>query len=245
MTTPSDPPRVCLLTGAGGLLGTAVCAALCAEYRIVAVHRSRPPEVDSQERRLIDPMDPEAAHRDPAHPVFAVRADLCSEGAVERVVELALAHFGYVDLLVNAAVRYGFGSSLANSQVLDDALAQFEVNTLLPARLTNALAVHHWRHRVDINRARNRNVINVSSVSALEAYPGQSVYAATKAALNTMTQHAAVELAQIGVRVNALAPTSFPQRIPTTSVVEAIRRLDAGEATGRILVQRETGETWL
>lgn len=246
MSTVPTAPRVCLLTGAGGQLGSTACAELAAAgYRVVAVYRTRPPQVDSQLRRWIDPLDPGAPASDLTDRVHAVGADLCAEGAIERVVEVALARFGHIDLLVNGAVRYGFGSTLMNHGVLDDALTQFEVNTLLPARLALAVAQHHWRDRALENRARNRDVVNVSSVSAIERYPGQAVYAATKAALNTLTQHTAEEFAQIGVRVNALAPTSFPHLLATTSVVGGIVSLDRSTATGQILVQRAEGESWL
>jgi 3-oxoacyl-[acyl-carrier protein] reductase len=49
-------------------------------------------------------------------------------------------------------------------------------------------------------------IINVSSVSSILAVPGQSVYSATKGAVNSMTQTMAKELAPYGIQVNAVAP---------------------------------------
>lgn len=49
-------------------------------------------------------------------------------------------------------------------------------------------------------------IINISSVSSILAVPGQTVYSATKGAVNSMTQTMAKELAQYGIQVNAVAP---------------------------------------
>ena len=53
---------------------------------------------------------------------------------------------------------------------------------------------------------RSGKIINVSSVSSILAVPGQTVYSATKGAVNSMTQTMAKELAPYGIQVNAVAP---------------------------------------
>ncbi len=54
--------------------------------------------------------------------------------------------------------------------------------------------------------------MNISSTAGIYIYPGhgQSIYSASKAALNYLSMHMGDEFSSIGVRVNALAPTSFP-----------------------------------
>jgi NAD(P)-dependent dehydrogenase (short-subunit alcohol dehydrogenase family) len=78
----------------------------------------------------------------------------------------------------------------------------------------------------------------VSSTAGIFVYPGQgqSAYAASKAALNTFTLHLADELEMVGVRVNAVAPNSFPSIVAESEVVNAIAELDAGKLNGEILV---------
>jgi NAD(P)-dependent dehydrogenase (short-subunit alcohol dehydrogenase family) len=72
-------------------------------------------------------------------------------------------------------------------------------------------------------------------------YPdqGQAVYSATKAALNFVTYHLASELWHIGIRVNAIAPNTFPGLVPTDRVVKEIMAFDASEETGRIVTLEE------
>ena len=77
--------RVCMLTGAGGVLGTAFCDRLRAAYDIVAVHRFTPPRAPSQDRALVDPLNPEARLPENEHPVFAVQADVTRPEDVERL----------------------------------------------------------------------------------------------------------------------------------------------------------------
>ena len=55
-------------------------------------------------------------------------------------------------------------------------------------------------------RKKSGAIINMSSVSGILALAGQSVYSATKGAVNSMTQTMAKELAPYGIRVNAVAP---------------------------------------
>lgn len=231
--------RVCLLTGAGGRLGNVFCRAHAAEYDIVAVCRGRRPDVPSQHESYVDPLEPQAELPDNAGRVFTVLADLEEPGQVDRVVELALARFGRVDLLVNNAAYAGLHPQgvIDGDAALRDFDRHFAVNVGIPLQLAVRLGQQFWMHRDQDNRAHNRNIVNVSSLSGARVYPnkGQAVYAASKAALNQLTRHLAAEFAVFGVRVNAVAPTSFPGIISTESVVEGIIRLDREDVTGRIL----------
>jgi 3-oxoacyl-[acyl-carrier protein] reductase len=67
-------------------------------------------------------------------------------------------------------------------------------------------------------RARSGRIVNISSIVALRANPGQANYAAAKAGLIALTKTAAVEVARRGVTVNAVAPglidTEFISAVP-------------------------------
>jgi NAD(P)-dependent dehydrogenase (short-subunit alcohol dehydrogenase family) len=114
----------------------------------------------------------------------------------------------------------------------------------VPLRLTVLAAKAFWRHRDRENAALKRNVVNVSSTSGLNIYPNQqqAVYSATKAALNYLTCHLALELQPLGVRVNATAPNAFGQRLSLERVCHSIVMLDEGDMTGKVYVLDQDGE---
>jgi NAD(P)-dependent dehydrogenase (short-subunit alcohol dehydrogenase family) len=230
---------VCLLTGAGGTLGNAFCKEYSGQYDIVAVCRRRAPIAASQDEWFVDPLAPDADVPENDRRVYVVYADLEQDGEVERVVDIALARHGRVDLLVNNAAyslwhRHGF----VDGDVLLDSLDRhMTMNVGVPLRFATRLAQRFWMQRDLDNRAHNRNIVNVSSVAATRVYPGgQGVYAASKAALNQLTRHLAAEFGVFGVRANALAPNSFPSIVGTASVAKAIARLDSDTVTGKVLV---------
>jgi NAD(P)-dependent dehydrogenase (short-subunit alcohol dehydrogenase family) len=229
---------VCLLTGAGGELGTALCRGYADRYQIVAVYRHRRPRVVSQIESVVDPLDPDAALAENTHPVYAIRADLEQPGQIERVVELTLARFGAVDLLVNAAAHSVWSPVIDGGELLASLPRQFAVNVGVPLALATEVARRFWLPRDRDNRARNRNVVNVSSLAGSTVFPGrgQTVYAASKAALTQLSRHLASEFAVFGVRVNALAPNSFPSVVSADDVAAGVVALDDDpQATGRVL----------
>jgi NAD(P)-dependent dehydrogenase (short-subunit alcohol dehydrogenase family) len=172
------------------------------------------------------------------HRVFAVRADLTDERECDRVVELALARYDRIDVLVNNAVSSMWGPMLGSDDLRRSANSQLVTNVLVPLNLAAAVARQAWQGRDEQNRLRNRNVVNVSSVAGLRIYAGlgQSIYAASKAALNHLTGHMAEEFAPLGVRVNATAANSFPSIVSTARAADAIVRLDEGRDNSTIVV---------
>jgi NAD(P)-dependent dehydrogenase (short-subunit alcohol dehydrogenase family) len=236
----SEQP-VCLLTGASGALGTAFVARFSDRFQIAGVHWQREIAADTQDAWTVDPLMPT---RPVDRAIFAIRSDLLRPGQIERVVELTLAHFGRIDVVVNAAGMAFWGPLLSSPGLVEHASDQFEVNALVPLRLIAAVADQCWRSRADENRRRNRSIVNVSSTAGVWVYAGrgQSVYSASKSALNTMSMHLADELATIGIRVNVLAPDSFPDPVPTDAVADGIAHLVDGAGTGQILVIDTAGE---
>ena len=235
--------RVCLLTGAGGRLGSDFCRRYRSQYDIVAVYRRRPPPVAYQDTSPVDPLNPRAGLLADRDRVFAIRANLADDNDLIRMVDMVLAVHGHVDLLVNAAVqarRDRLVSLAERSAWLDNA---FYVNALLPIRLAAIIAHRHWLWSRDENAAMGRNIVNISSSASVGLVPhaGLGVYSATKAALNMLSCHLAEELGPVGVRVNVLAPTSFPGLIPTSAVSDAVVDLDQSGLTGCIVGLDETG----
>jgi NAD(P)-dependent dehydrogenase (short-subunit alcohol dehydrogenase family) len=140
-------------------------------------------------------------------------------------------------VIINAAAYRSFGSLLAAGGA-ETAQYSMEVNVVAPLRLSIACAQRFWVGRTSENLRENRNIVNISSTAGRYVYPdsGQAVYAASKAALDHLNYHLASELWNIGVRVNAVAPNTFPALVDTPRVLDAIVALDRGDQTGEIIV---------
>lgn len=246
MSIPSGK-KVCLLTGGSGSLGVTFCRMYAANYDIALVYCQHQPKVPSQITKLVDPLSPAAVLPENRQAVFAIKADLRQEEDRQRVVEVTLAKFGRIDLLVNAAGCAHWASMFDGDRLYESFLDQFELNAYVPLRLSALVAEKFWKNRLDENRYYNRSIVNVSSTAGVYIYrdQGQSVYSASKAALNYLTMHMAEEFSIAGIRANAIAPTSFPRLISTESVADGIYRLAEGSPNGKIMVLDVTGESWL
>jgi NAD(P)-dependent dehydrogenase (short-subunit alcohol dehydrogenase family) len=216
--------RVCLLTGASGRLGTNFIGRHSSDYRIAAITHQVP---------VVEPEQ-----------VYTVQADLRDRHEVHAAVDGVLTEMGSVDLLINAAVLSRWGPA-TGPQVLDSFADQLQVNVVSVAWLVAYVAHRCW---ASVSGARRPHVINISSTAGHILYPsaGQSAYATTKAALNMLTLHLAEELAPFGVRVNAVAPNSFPSHVGIDHVSDVLWWLDnETDETGRIRVLDQGGDYWL
>ncbi|WP_046867880.1 SDR family oxidoreductase [Microvirga massiliensis] len=227
--------RVCLLTGASGLLGRSLIERCSSDYWFIAVHNNSPVDFATQDQFFIDPLEPDRdiAMNDTA--VFSIRANLASQDEVVRIVDEVVQTCGRVDLLVNAAARRDW-SPLLTPGAVDSADQLLAVNLLAPLRLTIEVAKRCWLSDPYGNIRNSRNVVNIASSAGLFVYPdlGQALYATSKAALIHLTYHLASELWDLGVRVNGVAPNTFPGLVATDDVIDAVLDFDHGNKTGQI-----------
>lgn len=126
----------------------------------------------------------------------ACSADLTAADAPKRIVNAALAAFGHIDVLVNAAGVIASGTLEATTDDIWDTM--MAVNLRAPFRLMRAAAPHLT--------ARKGAVVNVSSVNGLRSFPNVLAYCVSKAGVDHLTRCAAIEMAPAGVRVNAVNP---------------------------------------
>ncbi|MDO8751214.1 MAG: SDR family NAD(P)-dependent oxidoreductase [Dehalococcoidia bacterium] len=172
----------------------------------------------------------------------AFAADATKAGDMERLAREVLASFGPLDVLVNC---------------VGDAIGKPVVK--LPGQLTEGMTGDEWRFIVDVNltqaftscrafgphllEQRHGSVINISGVAAFRAAAARSAYDAAKAGLVRFTEALALEWAPYRVRVNSIAPGSFPD--PAQVTPEAFQQRDAAAATrvplGRVGRLREVG----
>jgi NAD(P)-dependent dehydrogenase (short-subunit alcohol dehydrogenase family) len=125
-----------------------------------------------------------------------IQADLSDDVQAERAIESALATFGGIDILVNAAGHISSGTIETTSLKAWDDMLNVNVRTifnLMQKALPSLIE-------------RKGNIVNVSSVTGLRAFPGVLAYCVSKAALDQLTRCSSLELAAKGVRVNAVNP---------------------------------------
>ena len=125
-------------------------------------------------------------------------ADITDENQVRRLQEFACRTYAAVDILVNNAGLYPV-TPLAD-------LSLEEWRQVLDTNLTGVFMCSKVFAAAMIERGTPGKIVNISSTSSLLARPGVSHYASSKAGLNTLTKVLAVELAEHGIRVNAVVP---------------------------------------
>ncbi|MBR0899586.1 SDR family oxidoreductase [Bradyrhizobium tropiciagri] len=237
--------RVCVVTGAAGKLGSRICERLSADYNILGVyHQNLPSQFDSQLVQSFDPLTRETVQCKSLSLPYLIKADLKKADDQKRIVEVCLARFGKIDLLVNAAADIRFYGELKYTwSHLASVQDQLFLNAIAPVLLASSFVDYFWKKSAEQNRQFNRNIINVSSVSGLNVYPGfgQGFYSASKAALNYLTCHLASEYENIAIRANAICPVDFPGTIATEAVVDEIVRLDSSKESGKVFLLDEGG----
>ena len=130
------------------------------------------------------------------HRMLTMSADLSQESDIDRVVSQTVKHFGGIDVVVNAAGHISSGTIENTAINAWDAMLDINLRGvfLLMQKAAPSLI------------ERRGNIVNVSSVTGLRAFPGVLAYCVSKAGVDQLTRCAALELAAKGVRVNAVNP---------------------------------------
>ena len=175
-----------IVTGATSGIGRATAEAFARESASVVV-------VGRNETIL---KEVEAVVRAGGGEAAACAVDLTSPGSADAVVKAALDAFGQLDVLVNAAGIIASGTLEQTTDAVWDQM--IAVNLSAPFRLMRAAAPYL--------RASRGAIVNVSSVNGLRSFPGVLAYCVSKAGVDHLTRCAAIEMAPLGVRVNAVNP---------------------------------------
>jgi NAD(P)-dependent dehydrogenase (short-subunit alcohol dehydrogenase family) len=128
--------------------------------------------------------------------IKAYAADLTDERETAGLVQNVMRDFGGIDVLINAA------GIIANGSVENTTLADYDLMMNINVRSVFQLTQLALPSIIE----RKGNIVNVSSVTGLRAFPGVFAYCISKAAVDQFTRCAALELAPKGVRVNAVNP---------------------------------------
>lgn len=175
--------QVAVVTGGGSGIGRATAAALATRgVRCVLVGRR-----ENVLATAVGELPTGAGH---------VAADLTEPGAPERVVDEVLADHGRIDLLVHAAGRF-------DSRPVEDTDDEFWRDVLeLNLGATMALTRAAWSALGDSGG----QIVLVSSVAAIEGFPGDAAYAASKGGVNALGGVLALEGRPHGIRIVTVCP---------------------------------------
>jgi 3-oxoacyl-[acyl-carrier protein] reductase len=169
--------RGVLVTGGANGLGRAIVEAFLAEGAEVAV------------------LDLAASPRDD---VLSIVGDVADAAAAAGAVAAAVERFGRLDILVNDAAAYPDAPLL--EMPVDEWRRVFDVNVTGPFVTTQAFARHA------LERGGGGTIVNITTGSVRSPRPEGGAYSASKAALETLSKVAALELGPHGIRVNVVSP---------------------------------------
>lgn len=129
---------------------------------------------------------------------WSLHADFSTIEHVKDFSRQAIEHLEQIDILINNASMLSRETIFEISPELMQLV--FQVNTISPLYLSKLIANHM------INTTTKGCIINISSIAATTTMSKSIAYASSKAAMNKWTQNAALNLAERGIRVNAIAP---------------------------------------
>ena len=217
--------KVAIVTGASRGIGRACALRLAKEGMDVAVNYNSSEEEALKVVEAIKAMGCDA---------IAVKANVSDQKEVSGMFREVFKHFGHIDVLVN------------NAGVVDDAYLLMLNNDSLNRSLDINIKGYFYccqQAALKMFKQKSGRIVNVSSVSSKLALAGQSVYSATKGAVNSMTATLAKELAPYGIQVNAVAPgfitTEMIDAIPEEKKAEYLKNIPMG----RLGTVEEVAET--
>jgi len=180
--------KVVMITGAGGI-GSETARAFATEGCRVAICDRLEDRLESARERL----------GGSTGETFLVLADVSDELQVRNFVEATIERWGRVDVLVNNA-GYGLHKPFLKASV-NEVQDQIQTNYMGVVHATKAVLEH-------MVPARRGHIVNIVSVVAKFPVPNSGNYAATKAALDSLSMTLGAELSEYGIAVTTVYPTA-------------------------------------
>jgi NAD(P)-dependent dehydrogenase (short-subunit alcohol dehydrogenase family) len=182
--------RTAVVVGGTSGIGRTLCLGLAQAGADVVASARRQNLVDAVAREI----------ENEGRRTLRVASDVTDRGSLERLRDATLAAFGKVDVLVNCAGATKRMSSLD--------IGEEDWNSILDTNLTGTLRACQVFGRAMLEKG-SGSIINIASLTSFVAFYEVAPYAASKAAVLSLTKSLAVEWGKKGVRVNAIAPGVF------------------------------------
>ncbi|HST81923.1 MAG TPA: SDR family oxidoreductase [Kineosporiaceae bacterium] len=210
--------RVVVVTAAAGTGIGSATARRCLEEGATVV-------ISDWHQRRLDEMAEQLSEITGTAPL-AVPCDVTDEAQVQALIEATVTEHGRIDVLVNNA---GLGGEVTLEQMTDDQWSRVLDVTLTGTFRCTRAALQQFRRQ-----GSGGSIVNNASVIGWRAQAGQAHYAAAKAGVMALTRCAAIEAAELGVRVNAVAPSlAMHPFLAKVTTDELLTELTAREAFGR------------
>ena len=180
--------KVCLITGASRGIGAATAKRFVQEGGIVYANVRLPKNLDDFYTKMTE---------EEAGSIKALYFDVRDEAASKQAIMQIKKEQGRLDVLVN------------NAGIMKDALiGMVSTNLMKEIFDTNVIGVANMLQLATkiMTKQRSGAIVNLSSIVGIEGNAGQLAYSASKGAVAAITKTASKELAQYGIRVNAVAP---------------------------------------
>lgn len=185
---------VCLVTGGTSGLGKAIALEFARQGALVTVGSTNPEKVERMGVELGDDH-------------MAIQLDVTDETSVRRAVSSTTEQRGRLDVLVNAG---GITQRIPSVDMsLDDWDRMLRIN-LTGTFLACREAAKAMRTQKPRQNGEQGCILNISSVIAQVGFKDVAAYGCSKAAVNHLTKSLANDWADLGIRVNAIAPGVFP-----------------------------------
>jgi NAD(P)-dependent dehydrogenase (short-subunit alcohol dehydrogenase family) len=178
--------KAAIVTGATGGIGLEICKRLGAEGAKVVAAALRQDALDDAARQIKAAGAPDA---------FGQVCDVSDEAAVEAAAKACVERFGRLDVVVNNAGLMTF-----------KALEDFTQDDWLKVLSVDLLGAVHFTRQAFHRMAQGGAIVNIASVHAVMTTPNVAPYAASKAALLSLTRSAGIEGKPRGIRANVILP---------------------------------------
>jgi 3-oxoacyl-[acyl-carrier protein] reductase len=207
--------KVAWITGGGKGIGAAIAKSMASCGAKVAIGYNQSSAAAEQLKSELTSMD---------HQAMTVQVDVSNSASCEAAYQKITDALGPVDILVNNA-----------GVIADDLFLMLEEDAWSKVIATNLMgAVHATKCCIrGMMMKRNGRIINISSVAASKGGRGQSNYAASKGAVESMTRSLAVEFGSKGITVNCVAPG-----VIETDMSKEVVKLAKDEILSRQVVKR-------
>lgn len=210
--------RSAIVTGASSGLGLHFARCLARSGARVALVARRMDRLDA----LADSL------RDEGHSVFSCAMDVTDASSIDSAMIAIDAQLGPPDILINNA---GIAATKPFLEIDEPGW-----NAILDTNLTGLMRVGQKVARRMVASGKGGAIVNVASILGVRPAAQLAPYAAAKAAVISLTQTMAIELARHGIRVNALAPGYIE-----TELNQAFLQSQAGQALVKRVPMRRFG----